>query len=270
VLLSRPNLAPPSTPSNHATRYKNRSEEKSLSEAPLMTIIPGKRIIFDELTTVAETPFKSSPPVVASPALQQPTGVELPALLQFPVEVLNEQPPATADKTPTQVCDALLSTAAAGNDVYERHEEEELVQSSDDEEVVKSTCAASQLCRDPNNDTDNYRYCLNCNVEAHLICTEQLDFQTPALDKFVITHRDFSFGGKERYKKTPRAHRNQVVFCLLCKAQMLQKKLHPTKKLGGISTPRKKKGKIGPPAVLLHNLRKLAAYHCQTIIFTTV
>ncbi len=36
-----------------------------------------------------------------------------------------------------------------------------------------------------------------------------------------------------------------------------------------MSTPRKK-GKIGPSAVLLRNLRKLAAYHCQTIIFTTV
>jgi len=106
-------------------------------------------------------------------------------------------------------------------------------------------------------------------VEAHLICTEQMNFLTPALDKFVINHRDFSFGGKERYRKTPHAHRDQVVFCLLCKARMLQKKIYPTKKLGGISAPRKK-GKIGPPAVLLRNLRKLAAYHCQTIIFTTV
>jgi len=42
VLLSRPNIAPPSTPSNRATRYQNRSEEKSLSEAPLAAIIPGK------------------------------------------------------------------------------------------------------------------------------------------------------------------------------------------------------------------------------------
>jgi hypothetical protein len=49
---------------------------------------------------------------------------------------------------------------------------------------------------------------------------------------------------------------------------MLQKKMHPTKNLE--SAPRKKKGKFGPPAVLLRNLRKLAAYHCQTIIFTTV
>ena len=54
VLLSRPNLVPPSTPSNCATRYKNRSKEKSLSEAPLEAIIPGKRIIFDELATVSD------------------------------------------------------------------------------------------------------------------------------------------------------------------------------------------------------------------------
>jgi hypothetical protein len=214
--------------------------------------------------------------VVPLPALQQePTGVELPALpqfelpalLQFPGGVLNTQPP-TVDKSPN----ALMPTAAPGGGVYDLHEhdEDEVVLSSDDEEVVKSTCTASQFCLDLNNDTDNYRYCLNCNVEAHLICTEQMDFQTPALDKFVIDHHDFSFGGKERYRKTPHAHRHQVAFCLLCKARMLQKKMHPTKKLGGISAPRKKKGKIGPPAVLLRNLRKLAAYHCQTIIFTTV
>jgi hypothetical protein len=38
------------------------------------------------------------------------------------------------------------------------------------------------------------------------------------LDKFVINHHNFSFGGKERYRKTPHAHRDQVVFFLLCKA----------------------------------------------------
>jgi hypothetical protein len=205
VLLFRPNLAPPSTPSNRATRYKNRSDEKSLSEAPPATKFPGERIIFDELTPVAETPFLSSPPVVASPALQQPTGVELPtllqfklpALLQFPGGVLNTQPP-TVDKLPMQLCDALLSTTKRGDDVYDQHDEEELVLSSDNEEVVKSTCAASHFCRDPNNDTDDYRYCLNCNLEAHLICTEQMNFQTPALDKLVINHRDYSCGGKVR------------------------------------------------------------------------
>ena len=68
--------------------------------------------------------------MVASLTLQQPTGVKLPALLQlklpailqFPVGVLNTQPP-TVDKLPTQVCDALLLTAT-GNDVYEWHKED--------------------------------------------------------------------------------------------------------------------------------------------------
>jgi hypothetical protein len=89
------------------------------------------------------------------------------------------------------------------------------------------------------------------------------------LDQFVINRHNLSGGGKERYRKTPMAHRDQVVFCLLCKARMLTKKIHAKNKLGSVSTPRKK-GKIGPSAVLLRNLRKLAAYHCQTIIFTTV
>ena len=63
---------------------------------------------------------------------------------------------------------------------------------------------------------------------------------------------------------------------------MIQKKLHPTKKLplkkklpssdGGTGTPRQpKKGKIiGPSAGLLGNMCKVAAYHCQMIIFTVV
>jgi hypothetical protein len=49
---------------------------------------------------------------------------------------------------------------------------------------------------------------------------------------------------------------------------MIQKQLHPTKKLG--APCKTKKGKIGPTAALLHNLRKVAAYNCQTIIFTMV
>ena len=88
--------------------------------------------------------------------------------------------------------------------------------------------------------------------------------------------------GKERFKKTPTSKRQNVVFCLLCKACMIQKKFHPTQKLslkkklpssdGSTGTPRQpKKGKIiGPSAGLLRNLHKVAAYHCQTIVFTVV
>jgi len=138
----------------------------------------------------------------------------------------------------------------------------------DEDDMATTSCAAHQLCCDPNSDTDNYCFCMNCNGEAHTICIKQINFQTPASDKLVITHRDFCLMGKERYKKTPKSPHQNVVFCLLCKAQMIQKKLHPTKKLGA---PRKtKKGKFGPSAGLLRNLRKVATYHCQRIIFTIV
>ena len=61
---------------------------------------------------------------------------------------------------------------------------------------------------------------------------------------------------------------------------MIQKKLHPTKKLAikqksssaDVGTPcQPKKGKVvGPLAALLRYLHKVAAYHCQTIVFTVV
>ena len=44
-----------------------------------------------------------------------------------------------------------------------------------------------------------------------------MNFQTPAPDQLIITHLDFSYGGKERYKKTPRAHRPNVVFVFCVK-----------------------------------------------------
>ena len=50
---------------------------------------------------------------------------------------------------------------------------------------------------------------------------------------------------------------------------MIQKKLHPTKKLGPPCKPKKLKI-MGPSAALLRNLRKVAAYHSQTIIFIMV
>ncbi len=96
-----------------------------------------------------------------------------------------------------------------------------------------------------------------------------MDFHTPALDKLVITHLDFCHDVKERYKKTPRAHCQNVVFYCLCKAQIIQKKLHPTKKLGTPHKPKKMK-MTGPSAALLRNIRNVAAYHSQTIIFTMV
>jgi hypothetical protein len=121
---------------------------------------------------------------------------------------------------------------------------------------------------------------MNCNGEAHTICTNQMNFQAPADDKLVITPNGLCSMGKERFKKTSLCHCQNAVFCLLCKARMIQKKLHATKKLtvkqktssSNLCAPCKpKKGKIvGPLAMLLRNLQKFTVYHFQTIIFTEV
>ncbi len=86
--------------------------------------------------------------------------------------------------------------------------------------------------------------------------------------------------GNKRFKKTPPSQRWNIVFCLLCKARMIRKKLHPTKKLAlkkkspssDVGTPHqpKKMKIIGPSAGFLRNLHKVAAYHCQMIVFTIV
>jgi len=66
------------------------------------------------------------------------------------------------------------------------------------EDEMAPSCAACQLCCNPNSDSDDYCFCMNCNGEAHTICTEQTNFQTPASDKLVITHLEFCYCGKER------------------------------------------------------------------------
>jgi hypothetical protein len=170
---------------------------------------------------------ESLPPVIASPALQQTSVVELPAMQQLSCMQLNTQPPSV------KKWQKLHLSTPADNEDYAPHidEEVDVPLPSDDlnENEMAPSCAARQLCCNPNHDTDDYCFCMNCNGEAHNICTEQMNFQTPALDKLVITHLDFSYGGKERYKKTPRAHHQNVVICLLCKARMIQKIIHPTK-----------------------------------------
>ena len=60
-----------------------------------------------------------------------------------------------------------------------------------------------QLCCAPNATNEELVICINCNRQAHKICAEQLSFQQPVNDNFVITLKDFSKMGKERLKKTP-------------------------------------------------------------------
>ena len=67
-------------------------------------------------------------------------------------------------------------STSAGNDDYVLPIEEEvnvpLPSNDPDEDDIATLCNALQLCCDPNSNTDNYCFCMNCNKEAHIICTE--------------------------------------------------------------------------------------------------
>ena len=184
VLLARMNKTQSTTPSNREIRYQHRSDEKSQGDdasSKTHTAMEGEKIIFGKLTPVAESSNESMPPppVVASPALQHPPVVELPVTQQLPCIQLNTQPPSVKN-SPTQQGVALLVSTSASDNLVE-----------DEDDMATTLCAARQLCCDPNSDTDKYCFCMTCNGEAHTICTEQINFQMPALDKLVIKHRDF-------------------------------------------------------------------------------
>jgi hypothetical protein len=102
------------------------------------------------------------------------------------------------------------------------------------------TCYVLQLCCTPNATNEELLICINCNCQAHKICTKQLSFQQPVDDNFVITSKDFSKMGKERFKRTPVLKKQDVVFCLLCKARISQVKVHGSKVQLIKNTPCKK------------------------------
>jgi hypothetical protein len=59
-------------------------------------------------------------------------------------------------------------------------------------------CYALQLCCAPSATNEELVICINCNCQAHKICTKQLSFQQPIDDNLVITLMNFSKMGKER------------------------------------------------------------------------
>ena len=142
----------------------------------MQIIITKIKIIFEKLTPVTESPNESLPLVVASPVLQKP-----PATQQLPCVQLTTQP-LSVEKS--------LSTSTGDDDYAPPIEEEvDIPLPSDnlDEDAMAPLCAARQLCCNPCSNTDGYCFCMNCNGESHTICTKQMNFQTPGLDKLIIS-----------------------------------------------------------------------------------
>jgi hypothetical protein len=71
-------------------------------------------------------------------------------------------------------------------------------------------CYTFQLCCAPNATNEELVICINCNCQAHKICTEQLSFQRPVDDNLVIALKDFSKMGKERIKNTKAREKQDV------------------------------------------------------------
>jgi len=112
----------------------------------------------------AGSPPLQQHPIVEMPPLQQPTDVEF--LAQQPhVDELSSSADDDNNDAPPNMVDVYVSLPSMFND-----------KGLDDTAL---SCVAGILCCDPNSDTDEYSICMNCNGEAHTICTEQMNFQEP-------------------------------------------------------------------------------------------
>jgi hypothetical protein len=152
--------------------------------------IDEEKIIFKNLTTVNESPEETTTPLVALPVQHQTSVAKLPVLQPHPGSGLTTlQPPV--DKSPTQqgdLPDEFPTQLGDGPPIMVSDSGRLLSLFKDPEDDgMAPVCAARQLCRNPNSDTKQYCFCINCNKEAHTICIKQMDFQTLALDKCVIT-----------------------------------------------------------------------------------
>jgi hypothetical protein len=152
------------------------------------------------LTPVAELTAKSTTPVLALPALQQMPIAELPASQQPSAVELSTQQPHN-DKFLMQQGDALpklpTQQGYAPPIMVDDYVKLPSMFEDPDKDDMAPPCIACQLCCNPNSETKDYCFCVNCNEKAQPICTEQMNFQTPALDKLVITQKDFCNMGKE-------------------------------------------------------------------------
>jgi hypothetical protein len=141
--------------------------------------IVGEKIIFKHLTTVNESPAETTTPLVALPAQFQTSVAALPTLqpppgsglttLQPPVDKLSTQKGDLPNEFPTKLGNApaiMFNDSGRLPSLFEDPEDDDMA----------PVCAACQLCCNPNSNTKEYCFCINCNKEAHTICTEQMDF----------------------------------------------------------------------------------------------
>ena len=129
------------------------------------------------------------------------------------------------------------------------------------------SCCVDTYCRSVDDQTSPRQVCINCNSIAHLACCENLLFQNPVDMEFVVTPGDFTRAAKSRIRATPKSQHQTLFFCFLCMANIRTAKEKKMAKKATPRAPRKTSLNVKFPAKILAELRRLAAFHCQSFVF---
>ena len=131
------------------------------------------------------------------------------------------------------------------------------------------SCCVDTYCRSVDDQTSPRQLCINCICIAHLACSEKLIFQNPVDMEFVVTVGDFTRAAKSRIRATPKSQHGTFFFCFLCMTNIKAAKEKKMTKKAVPRAPCKTSLIVKFPIKILAELRQLAAFHCQALLFSS-
>ena len=129
------------------------------------------------------------------------------------------------------------------------------------------SCCVDTYCRSVDDQTSPRQLCINCNCIAHLACSENLVFQNPVDMEFVVSVADFTRATKSRIRAIPKSQHGTLFFRFSCMANIRAAKEKKMAKKAVPRAPHKSSSIVKFPNKILAELRRLAAFHCQTFVF---
>ena len=87
--------------------------------------------------------------------------------------------------------------------------------------------------------------------------------------EFVVTVGDFTRAAKSRIRATPKSEHETLFFSFLCMANIRAVKEKKMAKKSEPRAPRKTSLIVKFPIKILAELRQLAAFHCQALLFSS-
>jgi hypothetical protein len=131
------------------------------------------------------------------------------------------------------------------------------------------SCCVDTYCCSVDDQTSPRQLCINCNCIAHLACSENLIFQNLVDMEFVVTVGDFTRAAKSQIRATPKSQHGTFFFCFLCMTNIKAAKEKKMAKKAVPRAPRKTSLIVKFPIKILAELRQLAAFHCQALLFSS-